>query len=87
MRAVLVLFAAVASAQTGSRICAQCHRAIYESYMQTPMARSSGTVSDEMAARAEFTASGFRYRVRRDHGALSFEFEKTDGTLHGNKSL
>ena len=87
MRLALALFAAVASAQTGSRVCAQCHRAIYESYMQTPMARTSGAVSDDVGAGAEFTAAGFRYRMRRERGGLSFEFEKPDGALHGAKTL
>ena len=84
---LLALFAAAAGADTGSRACAECHRAIYEKYMRTPMARSSGAVHGESAAPADFSASGFRYRVRRDHGVLSFGFEKPDGSSAGSKSL
>jgi hypothetical protein len=51
------------------------------------MARTSGAVAASTEARAEFTAAGFRYRIRLDQGTLSFEFEKTDGTLHAAKAL
>jgi hypothetical protein len=52
------------------------------------MAQTSGPVTVETETGAEFTAAGFRYKIRQDRGAtLSFEFEKADGTLHGVKAL
>ena len=51
------------------------------------MAGTSGVVADDAGAGGEFTGAGFRYRVRRDRGGLSFEFAKPDGTLHGAKTI
>jgi len=70
-----------------SSACAPCHRAIYDRYRLTPMARTSGVSSGEDLARAAFThaATGFRYRVYRDRGALAFEFAK--GETRGSRAL
>ena len=77
----------------GSAVCAECHRAIYDTYRQTPMARSSGRAGDppspEKFARAAFdhAPTGFQYRVSRKDGAYLLEFAKSDGTLRGAKPL
>jgi len=82
-----------AATGAGSQACAECHRAIYDTYSQTPMATSSGTAGRapirESFDRAAFThaPTGFRYRVYPDRNALAFEFTSKDGALHGNKSL
>jgi hypothetical protein len=82
---VAALFAAVCLplGATPSQTCARCHRAIYESYMRTPMAMSSGPARESVAGAFPHAASGFRYRVRRN----GFEFEKADGALHGAKEF
>ena len=81
------------STAAGSPACAECHRAIYDTYSQTPMAASSGPVGRapirETFDHAAFTnaSSGFRYRVYQNRDALAFEFTSKDGALHGNKPL
>jgi hypothetical protein len=77
-----------------SLVCANCHRAIYESFQQTPMATSSGPagrgVPAESFASAAFThaESGFRYRVSRSGDAYWMDFEKgAAGGIHGRKPL
>jgi hypothetical protein len=77
-----------------SSACATCHRAIYDSFQQTPMAATSGQagrgIPAESLANSSFThaASGFRYRVSRGGGAYWMEFEKAaDGSIHGRKPL
>jgi hypothetical protein len=82
--ALVLMLPAVGAAQT---VCAPCHRAIYESYRTTPMARSArkldtGTVPERFD-RASFTASGFRYRV----SAYSLEFANPAAALSGAKQL
>jgi predicted CXXCH cytochrome family protein len=83
----------VASA-AGSADCANCHRAIYDSYRRTPMAVTSGQTGvsgfSESFANSTFThvASGFRYRVGRSGGAYWMDFEKAgDGGMHARKPL
>ena len=78
---------AAASAEwAGSAACARCHSEIYRSYLQTPMAVSAGTPGNgtpETFDRASFThsASGFRYRVRREGKRYLLEFERTGGEM------
>ncbi len=78
---------------TPSIECASCHREIYESYSQTPMAQSSGRTGagslHESFAGAAFdhAPTGFQYRVVRNRDSYSVEFGKADGTLRGSKPL
>jgi hypothetical protein len=63
----------------GSQACAPCHAAIYRSYMQTPMARSSGRVgtgAKERFDQAEFRDSrgAFAYRAGAEGGKYYFDF-------------
>jgi cytochrome c-type biogenesis protein CcmH/NrfG len=97
-RAWLILAAATcasASAETGSAACAACHAAIYKSYMQTPMAMSSGRVGaggfQEKFERGEFShaLSGVSYRVYRDGNRplFSFDFSWALIRIHGTRPL
>ena len=61
----------------GSQVCRPCHVAIFDSYAQTPMARSSGRA--EPLPNADFTAAGHRYKVSGnrlsfDGGASSIDY-------------
>jgi cytochrome c-type biogenesis protein CcmH/NrfG len=64
----------------GSQACAECHGAIYRSFMATPMAQGSGRVGmgerKENFNHADFRDSkgAFAYRVGQDAGAYSLEF-------------
>lgn len=67
-------------AYIGSAACAQCHPAIYKSFRQTAMARSSGPTSSA-AFREGFQPGSFRdskidarYRVFEEGGQHQFEF-------------
>ena len=89
LRWLFLLLCAPALWATDSATCADCHRAIYESYRRTPMAMTSGQADraqpPESFDRAAFAHDGFRYRVTRDY---SVEFAKsTGGDLHGRKPL
>src|SRR5438067_10815997 len=91
----LILFVECARvAQPAASVdCAPCHRAIYERYQRTPMAKSSGPVGGglirEDFAQASFThvASGFAYRVARTAGGITLEFAKADGSLAGKRTM
>lgn len=56
----MLLFAA--AVLIGSQACRPCHASIFDSYVRTPMARSSGRV--ESLPPATFTAAGHRYQIR-----------------------
>ncbi len=89
----LLVCLSYASASAGSAACAECHRAIYESYQLTPMATSSGVpgggLIQEKFDRAAFdhAPTGFRYRIYRNRGEYFVEFMKPDGKLRGAKAL
>jgi len=62
-------------AETGSEVCATCHREIYEAYRKTGMARSSGAVTGiEIEGSFAHKPSGVGYRVYRQDGAAWFSF-------------
>ena len=72
MRRLAVLALASATLVPGTafavkdEVCARCHRAIYDSYELTPMARASGVVTPEQVptgSRSEFTAAGATFHV------------------------
>jgi tetratricopeptide (TPR) repeat protein len=71
----MLLFAAAVF--VGSQACRPCHTAIFDSYMRTSMAQSSGRV--ESLAPASFTAAGHRYRISDkrlffDGGSAPFDY-------------
>lgn len=73
----------------GNEACAKCHAAIARRYAQTPMAQSSGVVTDEMAT-GEFVhqASGVRYRITKDKGAVWLEYQRSGAAaLQGRRQL
>jgi Tfp pilus assembly protein PilF len=76
-----------ANAETGSAACAPCHARIFETYIRTPMALSSGQTGTgsfaESFERGEIshTSSGIRYRVYQDKNRPSFDFDFIDATL------
>ena len=63
-------------AETGSEVCATCHREIADAYRMTGMARSSGPVTSiESEGSFAHKASGVRYRVYRQDAGASFSFD------------
>ena len=76
--------------------CAACHRAIYEKYEQTPMARASGPASNGLIE-ADFhqPTAGVEYRIRRAGGNAELSFRRpavsADGVelpaLEGSRTL
>jgi predicted CXXCH cytochrome family protein len=83
---IRLLLAAALRADTGSEMCAPCHRDIYEAYQATGMARSSGAVTDiQTGGSFAHKPSGVRYRVFREDGAAWFSFEA--GGAHGRRRL
>ena len=61
--------------ETGSEVCATCHREISEAYRKTGMARSSGAVTGiEIEGSFAHKPSGVEYRVYRQDGAAWFSF-------------
>ena len=71
---VLLLAAGAVRGETGSAVCAGCHRAIFETYQATGMARSSGAVT-AIETEGRFAHSGTGYQVYRQGGASWFGFE------------
>ncbi len=82
-----------AAREVGSQVCAACHRAIYQGYVRTGMARSSGRVGQD-PLRESFTAASFedkplgvRYRVSEAAGAYRMEFERAAAGVRGERRL
>ncbi len=72
-----MLLLAAAAVFIGSQACRPCHAGIFESYVRTPMARSSGRV--ELVTPAEFTAAGQQYaikdnKLRFDGGTATIDY-------------
>lgn len=89
--AVGVLFGAVIQAQTSpDAACAGCHRAIYDRYEKTAMARGSGPAQEGLLT-GGFTheASGIRYSVERqkDGQAVLRYARAQEPALQGSKPL
>jgi len=70
-----------------------CHPAIYRSFMQTPMARSSGRsgTGNEHFDRTEFgdSRNAFTYRVGQENGTYYFEFREQNSAqaVQGRRQL
>ncbi len=71
-------------------VCASCHRAIYQSYERTPMARDSGDAADAVIP-GDFlhAASGVRYRIFLRDGVpwMSYDRDSAQAPLHGERQL
>jgi predicted CXXCH cytochrome family protein len=64
--------------ETGSEVCATCHREIAEAYRKTGMARSSGAVTGiEIEGSFAHKPSGVGYRVYRQDAAAWFSFSSS----------
>jgi hypothetical protein len=102
MRVPLGLALAIASGtaagaeRVGSQACAACHPAIYRSFQQTPMSRSSGRVGAGEAERFEQNtfrdAPGkYAYTVGREAGQYYFDFREqsaqTRDPIQGRRKL
>ncbi len=66
-----------ASTVTPDAVCAGCHRAIYDRYRMTPMARASGAATDGLIE-GGFThdPSGVHYRIFRRDGAAWLSYSR-----------
>jgi hypothetical protein len=52
---------------TGNQACAPCHKAIFDNYQRTPMARSSGRVAgDVQPGTFRHRESGSTYKISQD---------------------
>ncbi len=72
----MILLLAAEAALIGSQACAVCHPAVFRAYMQTPMARSSGGVLEDLPAGSfRHDASGVQYRI----DGASIVFERSGG--------
>jgi hypothetical protein len=78
----------------GSQSCAECHQDIYRSFMQTPMAHSSGRAGagqpTEQFARPEFRDSpgAFAYTVGRDSNGYYFDYrQRASNPIQGRRRL
>ncbi len=82
---------APANDYVGSAACAACHAGIYQSYLVTPMARSSGRVGAddfrESLTASEFrhAQSGARYRIRKEQSGLWLSFERQSPEAPGEQ--
>lgn len=83
---IFFLAASALSGETGSEVCATCHRKIYDSYRATGMARSSGAAAG-IETEGSFThkSSGVRYSVVHKSGAPWFTFDLPGA--HGSRPL
>lgn len=87
------LFAAASSPKENpDAACAQCHRKIYDSYEQTPMARASGSAADGLIP-GDFThaPSGIRYRLFLQDGRAWLSYQRPNASperaLDGRQEL
>ena len=78
--------------QDPDAVCAKCHRQIYDSYQQTPMARGSGPAADGLIP-GDFVhaASGVHYRLFLQDGRAWLSYQRPNApperTLDGKQEL
>jgi predicted CXXCH cytochrome family protein len=73
----------------GNQACARCHRSIYESYQQTPMARASGLALEDLKPASFVHAkSGVHYLIYSKDAKVWLSFERPgDPALSGKRQL
>ena len=82
-----------ADGEAGSTVCAECHAKIYQSYMQSGMARSSGRVGTDgfgdsfSAGEFQDEALGARYKVTGGTAAYKLEFARETTGVRGERML
>jgi Flp pilus assembly protein TadD len=69
--------------------CAKCHERIFRQYLETPMAKGSGTALENFIPGAALhAASGMRYQIGLLHGQPTLSYAATDNsTLQGQYPL
>lgn len=92
LRACLILTAqALPAAQlqlTGSKLCGQCHAAIYRKYSTSPMALTSGTTDTTAVPLQTFEAnSGYRYSIASEGRKLVLKFSKNGAKTAEQRQL
>jgi Flp pilus assembly protein TadD len=72
-------------AEVGNDACARCHKPIYDRYMQTAMARTSGPALPNIVEGSfEHARSGVSYRIRRAGEAALLSYDRSGASpLHG----
>ena len=75
--------------EVGNQACAACHKAIYDSYSQTAMARTSGPALANLIEGADHhAASDVTYRVYREGATAFLSYERRGRPeLHGRQAL
>jgi tetratricopeptide (TPR) repeat protein len=70
-------------------ICGQCHRRIFETYLDTPMANASGVASDRIFTGSfHHAASGIDYQVSSKDGSLWLNYSRPgDAGMMGRLKL
>jgi len=86
--ALWLLFLGLAGPVNPDAACAGCHKQIYDSYQQTPMARASGNAVDGLLP-GEFThaKSGVHYRLFLRDGRAWLSYEQPQRNLKGEQEL
>ncbi|HTU36173.1 MAG TPA: multiheme c-type cytochrome [Candidatus Acidoferrum sp.] len=76
------------SVSVADSICAKCHQQIYESYLETPMAKASGAAIDGTIA-GGFTdeVSGVQFSVFTKDGAAWLSYDRPGTALNGQQKL
>lgn len=79
--------------EVGSKVCAGCHKAIYDGYVKTGMARSTGVVGAD-AHKESFAAGVFRdealgveYRVAAGKEGYTMRFARAATGVRGERTL
>ena len=78
-----------ADGYVGNGPCAKCHSEIYDSYMRTAMAQSSGPAEENLIS-GEFThkRSGVHYSIYREAGTVWLSFDRPgDSLVNGRRQL
>ncbi len=95
---IVLAFAGAAGGQASSgdadpdTVCANCHRAIFDEWKRTPMAKASGPAAEGFIP-ADFThaTSGVHYRMILDNGQVWLSYERpgaaADRALSGKQLL
>jgi predicted CXXCH cytochrome family protein len=83
-----LLFVGLAGPVNPDAACADCHKQIFDSYQQTPMARASGDAVDGLLP-GEFThaASGVHYRLFLRDGRAWLSYDQPQRNLKGEQEL
>jgi hypothetical protein len=77
-----------APTMVGNDACRPCHRAIYDNYSRTAMARTSGPAFPPLEGSFRHPPSGVLYRIYREGRTARLSYERTAGaSLRGTQDL